>query len=291
MIEEKGMTQDQSPAQLTASDDRSPRVHRFDQRVPFPVNAYIIEGRRSLVVIDGLMTVTASRTLRRKIDELAKPLKAVLVTHSHPDHYAGLSNIVRPGTPVFAAAGVADVIREDDALKDSIVRPMFGDEWPQNRIFPSQIARENERLEFDDDLAFDMIDIGPGESRHDSIFLLHAPGHPAFIGDVVYSFMHAYMADGKIDEWRQALERVRALVSDDTVLYVGHGAPVTTACLTWQRNYLDTFEAAMKAANWSDAKGAETSVVATMKGFLPTDDLIFLMQLSIGPMARKFGLI
>jgi hypothetical protein len=31
---------------------------------------------------------------------------------------------------VIAAAGVDAVIRRDDALKEQILRPMFGDEWP-----------------------------------------------------------------------------------------------------------------------------------------------------------------
>src|SRR5215211_7494824 len=40
--------------------------------------------------------------------------------------------------PVIAAAGVDAVIRRDDTLKEQILRPMFGDEWPQQRMFPNR---------------------------------------------------------------------------------------------------------------------------------------------------------
>lgn len=269
----------------------APRIHRFDQRVPFPVNAFIIEGRNGCVVVDGLLTVTASKSLRRKIDELGKPLKGILVTHAHPDHYAGLGNIAAGRVPIFAVEAVRDVIQADDAVKDSIVGPMFGDEWPQVRVFPDQIAKPGSVLTFDDDLKFEVVDIGPAESRHDSMFVLHAPGCPIFIGDLVYSFMHAYMADGMIEEWKSVLTRLAAELDESTVLYPGHGAPITSANLSWQKSYLETFEAALRQANWTNPAGATDDVVARMKSFLPSDDLVFLMQLSIEPVARQYGLL
>lgn len=39
--------------------------------------------------------------------------------------------------PVFAVQGVVDVIRRDDGLKEQILRPMFGDEWARERVFPN----------------------------------------------------------------------------------------------------------------------------------------------------------
>ena len=32
--------------------------------------------------------------MREGVEALGKPLRAVLLTHSHPDHYAGLAQII-----------------------------------------------------------------------------------------------------------------------------------------------------------------------------------------------------
>lgn len=71
---------------------------------------------------------------------------------------------------MIAAAGVDAVIRRDDALKEQILRPMFGDEWPQQRMFPNRAVSDGETLEFGG-ASFTVIDFGPSESPHDSIWL------------------------------------------------------------------------------------------------------------------------
>ena len=61
----------------------------------------------------------------------------MLITHSHPDHYAGLAQLVADDdVPIIAPQGVIDTIACDDATKDSIVGPMFGDEWPSDAHLP-----------------------------------------------------------------------------------------------------------------------------------------------------------
>jgi glyoxylase-like metal-dependent hydrolase (beta-lactamase superfamily II) len=267
-------------------------IHRFDQKRPFPVNAYIVEGAEGLVVVDALLTVSASNELRRRADAIGKPIKAVLVTHPHPDHYAGLSTVTAGlYVPIIAQAGVDDVVRRDDDLKDRVVGPMFGDEWPKKRVFPNERIADGTRLEFGPGLAFRAIDVGPAESHHDSMFVLEGERPAAFIGDLTYDLMHPYMADGEAESWRKAIARFQAELPEDMLLFVGHGAPTTPALLRWQRADLDTFETAIRAADWRDRTKASKQVVAAMKSYLPTDELLFLMKLSIEPTAQRLGLI
>ena len=93
------------------------------------VNAYLVETPRGVVAIDSMLSVTDSRALRAKLEALGKPLRAVLLTQSHPDHYGGLTELVAgDAVPIMATRGVHDVIRRDDPVKEEILRPMFGDE-------------------------------------------------------------------------------------------------------------------------------------------------------------------
>ena len=67
------------------------------------VNAYLVETRAGVVAIDATLTETESKLLRAEVDGLGKPLLAVLVTHPHPDHVAGITNLVAGGAAQIVA--------------------------------------------------------------------------------------------------------------------------------------------------------------------------------------------
>ena len=125
------------------------RIHRHETGAQGAlVNAYLVETADGVVAIDGTLTVSDGRALRAQLESLEKPLQAVLVTHAHPDHYGGIVELVADdGVPVIATAGVDAVIRRDDAVKEEILRPMFGDEWPRERVFPTTTVSDGETLE------------------------------------------------------------------------------------------------------------------------------------------------
>ena len=94
-------------------------VHRFpiEHESAF-VNAYLVETAAGVVAVDSLLTVSDSRAMREALEQLGKPLHAVLVTHSHPDHYAGLAQLVADDdVPIIAPQGVIDTIARDDAAE------------------------------------------------------------------------------------------------------------------------------------------------------------------------------
>src|SRR5438270_11559918 len=148
-------------------DSFTPLVHRFQASL-FPVNAYIVETADALVVVDSTLGVSDGRALRARVDALGKPLAAVVVTHAHPDHYGAITSLLAGlDVPVVAVQGVDDVIRRDDAAKERILRPMFGNEWAEQRTFPSRRVRDGEVVELGG-ASFRVVDLGPGESPHDS---------------------------------------------------------------------------------------------------------------------------
>ena len=266
------------------------RVHRHTTgQEGALVNAYLVETGEGVVAVDGTLTVSDGRALRRQLEELGKPLLAVLVTHAHPDHYGGIVELVAgDDVPVVATSGVDSVIRRDDAVKEEILRPMFGEEWPRERMFPSRTVADGETLELGG-ASFTVLDLGPGESPHDSIWLLGDERQTVFLGDQVYDGKHAYLADGFLEEWLGHLERLQQELPTEATLLVGHGGPVTPAHFESQREYIETFVDAVRSVNWSQPETARAAVVERMTRLLPTDELQFLMELSIDPVAARIG--
>src|SRR3954471_18280332 len=188
----------------------SPLIHRFGATGGgTPVNAYVLEGAKGTVVVDATLLVPDARALRARVDALGKPLLGVVVTHAHPDHYGGLGELTRGlDVPVFATAGVIEVIRRDDALKEQILRPMFGTDWAAECRFPDTAVADGETLRLDG-VALTVIDLGPGESPHDSIWALAGDGRTVFSADVAYDRRHGYLADGFHAEWLPKTRRPR----------------------------------------------------------------------------------
>jgi glyoxylase-like metal-dependent hydrolase (beta-lactamase superfamily II) len=266
-------------------------IHRFGATGGgTPVNAYIIESPSGCVVVDSTLTVSDGRALRARVEQIGKPMLGVVITHTHPDHYGGLVELVRSdGVPVFATEGVKSGIQRDDAAKEEILRPMIGDEWARERAFPNQIVSDQQIVRLGE-ISLRVTDIGPGESPHDSIWSLESDrGRQVFSADIAYDRKHCYLADGFHQEWLANIERARRELPLGVTLHPGHGLPCGTEVLDWQEGYITTFLEAVRGADWSDAEAARGAVVSRMTDYLPTSELRFLMELSIDPVADQLG--
>jgi glyoxylase-like metal-dependent hydrolase (beta-lactamase superfamily II) len=259
----------------------------------FPVNAYLVESATDVVAVDATLGLSDGRRLRARIDETGKPLAGVIVTHAHPDHYGAVCGLVGDSdVPIYAVGGVDDVIRRDDADKERILRPMFGDEWATSRAFPTRRVADGARVRIGG-TTFRVLDAGPGESPHDSWWTIEST-EPArvFVGDLVYNHMHAYLADGYADQWLENLARAKRELPHDAELFVGHGDPVQgLGMLEWQTAYIVEFLAAVRSGMERSLRGDALAemVAGRMKAYLPADDLEFLMRLSVEPNRERLA--
>jgi len=246
------------------------------------VNAFLVRGPRGTVLLDGMLTVSDAGKVRAALEASGTELAGVAITHPHPDHYAGLAHIVGDReVPIVATREVDAVIRRDDATKEAIVGPMMGPEWPDRRVFPNQVVADGETVTLGG-LSLRVRSLGPGESFADTIWELD--DGTVFPGDVAYSGMHAYLADGQWERWLDATDRLERELPAGATLHVGHGPPGGRELLGRQRRYIETFVNAVRRHADSVSAGDHAPVLAELRSLVPSEDLLFLADLSIKPM-------
>jgi glyoxylase-like metal-dependent hydrolase (beta-lactamase superfamily II) len=176
---------------------------------------------------------------------------------------------------------VARVIRRDDQLKDAIVGPMMGSQWPASRRFPDQLVEPGSTVS----LAGAELTVraaGPGESHADSIWSVEASW---FTGDIVCPGVDAYLADGHYSTWLDSLGWLSRDAPADAIFYPGHGAPASRVDIAAQRVYIETFVEAVRRGLSLGPEQRRSQVLARMAPLLTDRRLQFLMELSIEPVA------
>ena len=244
----------------------------------FLTNAFLVETAESLVAVDTMMTVSDARTLRRHVDAIGKPLKAVLVTHGHPDHYNGTGELLEGlgKIPVIATVGVARTMRRTDDAKELRWRPVFGEEWPRERTFPDRFVSDGETLAFDG-VPFAVRELGPGESLCDLVWAVGTGSRAIFAGDMVFGGVHSFMNDGHTTDWLASLDLLEGELSSADILYAGHGDCGRPAgMISAQRRYLLHYRETVRELAGGRSflsKGGKEDLFRAMKEILPTDAL------------------
>lgn len=256
-------------------------------------NAYVLETERGVIVVDATLTVMDAKGLRARVDAIGKPLRAVFITHGHPDHYNGLTELLRgrEEVPVYATPGVDRVIREWDARKEEQWKDTFGDEWPAVRTFPNRVLEDGVNVTVEG-VRFTAHDLGPGESFHDAYWIARDGTKTyAFIGDLVFNQEHSYVSDGHTTEWLANLERVRGSL-EGLALYPGHGPAGGSELLDAQRSYLERFREEVRRlaegrSQLTESEKAE--LAARMSTYLPKGKLTFLIGAGADAVAAELA--
>ncbi|MFL5306960.1 MAG: MBL fold metallo-hydrolase [Polyangia bacterium] len=258
------------------------------------VNAYLIETPNGVVAVDATLSESESQSFRRELDALGKPLLAVLVTHPHPDHVAGITNLVAgANTKIVATQPVLDLMRKLEEPKRRQWTPVFGAEWVQRWTYPNTVVKSGDSLTFDG-VTYSVLDLGPGgDAEANSVWFIETPKRTAFLGDLVFNGVHSYVADGHVLAWLANLFTVERLCRGMDLVFPGHGAPAAPGKLVQQQmEYLLAVASHVKelAQGRTELTEAEKKELETrMSKHLPDAGLTFLIGMNADPVARELN--
>src|SRR5215468_2221817 len=217
-----------------------PTVHTYRAAdAGLRVNSYLVETATGVPVFDTSLLVSDIEALRARLAALKKPPLGIFVTHPHPDHFNGVSALVRDHeVPVYPAASVGRVIEEIADARRAQWEPVSRTEWPAETYYPDTALRDRQQVVLDE-VTVSVREVGPAESHADSYFLVSSRGRPvAFAGGLAFHGMHPYTADGHSAAWLKVLDLVVDDLAEVTTLYLGHGSPAGPAVFAAHSRYL-----------------------------------------------------
>jgi glyoxylase-like metal-dependent hydrolase (beta-lactamase superfamily II) len=254
------------------------------------VNAFVVEGERSSVIVDATLALSSARELRQKAESLGKPIEAVLLTHGHPDHYTGLA--IFEDLPRYGSQGGLEFAHREDIAKAAVAKGYLGDDYPDKRVFPNEIVKDGAKVKLAG-VDFTFHDLGPGESDSDGMWSFTQGGiQHSFVGDAVSKNTHNFFRDLHAYEWLKLLDRLQKDLPDTAQLYFGHGnTPSGTEVIGWTHGYVTAFlHAVRRLKDHPDpaSRPAQEQLIEDMKDYLPSEATLFLLDYELGETIPHF---
>jgi glyoxylase-like metal-dependent hydrolase (beta-lactamase superfamily II) len=187
-------------------------------------SATLIYGEREAVLVDTFMTVEHCTNLADSIVASGKSLKAIYITHGHPDHFFGLK-ILLDRFPNVKALATSEVVAK---MKLQTAPETLANRRKQFPGLPDVISIANPLEGNEIDLEGNrLVVVRVGHTDTDDTTCLHVPSIGLVVaGDVVYNGIHPFLSESNRQtrlEWIAALDKIDALKPSTVV--AGHKIP------------------------------------------------------------------
>lgn len=226
-------------------------------------NSAFYVSDEGVFVIDTQQHPADARRLIGEIRKITdKPIRWVLVTHPHGDHYLG--------NPAFKAEGATIIAHRDTA---GMMKKYFGDEvarrkayFDRHKLDRSEVQLVMPDITFDSrttihlgDRAIELIHLGPAQNPGDT--LIHFPHRRALYLGGPFSRRNwsNYSFTPSVEGWASVLRKAAAM--DVDVYMGGHGDVSTRADVLEYASLHEEFQKEVRAAI---AKGLDRDQIADL---------------------------
>ena len=233
----------------------------------FNSNAGFVVTPEGVVVIDALGTPALGEALIAAIGTVTdKPVKRLILTHYHADHFYGAVAFRRAGIEIWAHKSARPYLDsgEPERRREQRARDLFP--WVDDKM---PIVRADRWLE---DLtrftmggvAFEVMHVGPAHAPDDVVIRVPSEG-VVFAGDLMFAGRIPFVGDADSRQWLDRIEKLAGM--KPRFIVTGHGPMSSDAArdLSLTRDYLVylrevmgkavgdfvPFEEAYKATDWS----------------------------------------
>jgi glyoxylase-like metal-dependent hydrolase (beta-lactamase superfamily II) len=216
----------------------------------FNSNAGFVVTTAGVVVIDALGTPALGEALVAAIRKVTdQPVRRVILTHYHADHFYGLASLKAAGAEVWAHRAALEYLEGGEGARRREQRAQDLMPWVA-RDMP--LVRADRWLDGDakftlGETEFEVAYFGPAHSPEDLVVIVPAEG-VVFSGDILFSGRIPYVGEADSKRWLERIDRLIAM--KPRILVTGHGEPSRDAGRDLQltRDYLVFLRDAMGRA-------------------------------------------
>eukprot|EP01114_Cavostelium_apophysatum_P011158 TRINITY_DN25353_c0_g1_i1.p1 TRINITY_DN25353_c0_g1~~TRINITY_DN25353_c0_g1_i1.p1 ORF type:complete len:282 (+),score=35.63 TRINITY_DN25353_c0_g1_i1:104-949(+) len=189
----------------------------------FGVNSVLIEGDNDIIVVDSQFVISEAAKVSQYILQTGKNLRAIWISHPHPDHYFGIGTLLTnfPSASVFAIPDVVDDIQANAQAAIDKWKKNWGNasDIPDTFVLPTAYTQPTFSLD-GEEIQIAIYDYA-GESAHDAGLFIPSLG--ALVGgDLTYSNTHLWLVEREAKGWIANLKGVQTNY-DLSIIYPGHG--------------------------------------------------------------------
>lgn len=240
----------------------------------FLVTSHLVEGTTDAILIDAQFTRSEAKKVADLVKKSKKNLKAIYITHGHPDHYFGLEVLTKefPKAEVVASKEVIDEIKATAQGKIDYWKKIYKDDLTDTFVTPSVL--DESKLTLDGEKLVIRTLAEGGESEHPTV--VYIPSIETLIaGDLLYNNVHLWLAENRPEGWLKNLEEAKTVGKISNVL-PGHGEPGGVELFKTNATYIQDFQGAT-------GKGAtRQAAIATMLKKYPKYRLAIILETSVG---------
>jgi glyoxylase-like metal-dependent hydrolase (beta-lactamase superfamily II) len=230
-------------------------------------NAGFVVTDEGVVVIDALGSPALGEALLAAIRKVTpKPVRRVIVTHYHADHFYGLEPFKKAGADIWAHVGAREYLENGDAdlRRRQRARDLFPWVTENTPLVPADRWLEGDASFTLGGVRFEVQHFGPAHSPEDLVIVLPGEG-VVFIGDILFTGRIPFVGEADSKAWLARIERLIAL--KPRLMVTGHGEVsrnpskdlvLTRDYLTYLRQVMGKavedfvpFEEAYKRTDWS----------------------------------------
>ena len=206
----------------------------------FTSNAGFVVTRAGVVVFDALGTPPLGDALLKEIRRVTRqPVRRLIVSHYHADHYYGLQAFKRAGVEIWADRHAEAYLQSDAPRARIVERKTALAPWVDDSlqiVAPDRYLDGDTQFEFGG-LHFAVSRVGPAHTAEDLTLAVREDA-VMFVGDLIFSGRLPFVGDADSKAWIAAIDKV--LAARPHILVPGHGGVSRDAAtdLGMTRDYL-----------------------------------------------------